>query len=123
MPSNVTEVEFAPDSAELTRLRDHTRQTLHQWGLDGLASVACLLVTELATNAIQHGRQPARLRLVHGDLLRIEVTDTHPEPPTPREPDATGGHGLTVLSGLADSWNVEHGQDGQKTVWCELLSP
>jgi hypothetical protein len=51
----------------------------------GLADDAALVVTELATNAVLHGRQPAVLRVLQGDdHLRVEVQDAGTDLPCSR---------------------------------------
>src|SRR5699024_8169974 len=91
-----------------------------------------LLVTELATNAVVHGRPPCRLRVHTGqEWLRIAVSDTDPHPPVVLNPgpDVDHGRGLLLVTTLADAWGVDRtrhpaGQDG-KVVWAEarLTSP
>lgn len=116
-------IDFIADTDELVELRDHTQAVLDRWELTPVGQVACLLVTELATNAIVHTGQPARLRLTHDQTLRIAVTDTDPTPPTFREPnlhDPNGGWGLIMLSRLSDHWDYVQNDEGGKTVLCEL---
>jgi anti-sigma regulatory factor (Ser/Thr protein kinase) len=86
-----------------------------------------LLVTEVVTNAIRHGRrQPTDevvVRLFTGQCLRVEVVDTGPTFERPEAPDrlapSPSGWGLFLLDRLATAWGVEAERAG-KTVWFEL---
>lgn len=86
-----------------------------------------LLVTELVTNAVVHGRPPCRLRvLADSQRLRVEVSDTAPRLPVLRHPgpDVDHGRGLLLVAGLADEWGVgradRRAQQRGKVVWAEL---
>ncbi|MFJ4621952.1 ATP-binding protein [Streptomyces sp. NPDC088812] len=110
---------------------------LDAWGwphaTDANGTVA-LLVAELATNAVRHGRENGRdfrLRLtLHPEdaTLRIEVTDARPahRPPTPGTlrppaPDAESGRGLHLVEALSSHWGATWGDGYTKTVWCEVV--
>lgn len=94
-----------------------------------LVSDAVLCVSEVVSNAVQHGRPAITLRLDSGrGGLGVEVTD-HGGPIdldglTPADDDSPGGRGLRIVDTLARAWGVrpgtteEHGQN--KTVWFEL---
>ena len=124
-----------PRGARLARrLASHR---LDAWGYpyesDTNATVT-LIVAELVTNAVTHGRVPGRdfrldLMLDHAlGLVRVEVTDTRgdrlpPGPPLPPpDPDADSGRGLCLVSALASRWWVGPRQDGGpgKTVRAEV---
>ncbi|MEV5985496.1 ATP-binding protein [Streptomyces sp. NPDC052051] len=104
------------------------------WPYDSEANrTATLLVAELATNAVVHGRVRGRdfrlcLTLHSADAtLRIEVTDarTDRRPPTPGtlappSPDADGGRGLLLVEALSTHWGATEGDPYTKTVWCEV---
>ncbi|MCI3151256.1 ATP-binding protein [Streptomyces sp. GB4-14] len=94
---------------------------------------ASLLVAELATNAVRHGRARGRdfaLRLTlyaEDETLRIEVTDARPDrsPPlpgtlTPADPDTESGRGLLLVESLSTHWGATAGDPYTKTVWCEV---
>ncbi len=83
---------------------------------------AVLLISELVTNAVHHTRHLLLVRVVLQDgLLRVEVTDDHPDLPSPsvREVSATGGRGLQFVDDLAAQWGVIPAAD-RKTVWFEI---
>jgi anti-sigma regulatory factor (Ser/Thr protein kinase) len=75
-----------------------------------------LLITEVVTNAVRHGRsdEAGRIELVVEDCpdgLRVEVRDggagfVAPAHPVPRESGA-GGWGLVLVQRLARRWGAE----------------
>jgi anti-sigma regulatory factor (Ser/Thr protein kinase) len=88
-----------------------------------LCETAALLVSELVTNAIIHGKTSATVE-VHrpADILRVSVRDASPAlPPVGARPtlSAESGRGLTIVSVLADAWGIET-VDGGKAIWFEL---
>ncbi|MCX5428400.1 ATP-binding protein [Streptomyces sp. NBC_00257] len=111
-------------------------EELHRWGwpYDTEANrTVSLLVAELATNAVRHGRvrgRDFRLRLAlrpGGQALRIEVTDARPErrPPAPGAipppfPDLDTGRGLLLVEALSTRWGATDSDPYTKTVWCEV---
>ncbi|MFJ9925548.1 ATP-binding protein [Streptomyces misionensis] len=109
--------------ARLARLL--AAEQLEAWGVP--LDPARLLVAELATNAVLHGRVPGRsfrLTLVVPEpgVLRIEVTDTRAEAlpvRTATTAPAESGYGLLLVGTLADRWGVRLGPVPCKTVWAE----
>jgi anti-sigma regulatory factor (Ser/Thr protein kinase) len=79
-----------------------------------------LMVSELATNGIQHGRTSFELTIERTvDEIRVQVTDRgggtpFMRSPTPEEPT---GRGLRIVDMLSDSWGIEWETDVEKTVW------
>jgi anti-sigma regulatory factor (Ser/Thr protein kinase) len=73
-----------------------------------------LLISELVTNAIRHGRsrRPVELSAYWAGDVRVEVVD-HGDGfvPSPRAGDLEepGGFGLYLVGRLADRWGVETG--------------
>ncbi|WP_052441212.1 ATP-binding protein [Streptacidiphilus anmyonensis] len=81
-----------------------------------------LLSAEVITNAARHtGAACAVLVLWTGERLRVEVTDTDPELPTPRglDPSVPHGRGLLLVAALAADWGAEPDPAG-KRVWFEV---
>ncbi|MCU8590157.1 ATP-binding protein [Streptomyces sp. A13(2022)] len=112
-----------PRGARLARLL--ATEQLRTWGLPW--HPAELIVAELATNAVTHGRVSGRdfgLSLcVVGDTLRIEITDTRGDRlPCPQRSatDTESGRGLLLVEALADRWGVVPGPPPRKTVWAEV---
>jgi anti-sigma regulatory factor (Ser/Thr protein kinase) len=85
---------------------------------------AVLLVSELASNAVQHAHTEFEVyaRWCASRLL-VAVIDTAPFRYRGRpDPTADGGRGLELVALLSSSWGVY--QDGDvKAVWFELGSP
>ncbi|MFI2378112.1 ATP-binding protein [Streptomyces sp. NPDC018964] len=111
--------------ARLARLL--ATEQLESWELP--LDPARLVVAELATNAVVHGRVPGRgfrltLTVTVDGVLRVEVTDPRGEsapvtggvPPEPAE----SGYGLLLVEESADRWGVVPGPFPCKTVWAEL---
>ncbi|MER6111820.1 ATP-binding protein [Streptomyces hirsutus] len=101
----------------------------HPHGSDA-HDTAVLVVAELASNAVLHGRVPGRdfaLSLSLDDsqgVIRIEVTDTHPAQPArlALDPDEDGGRGLLLVDALAADWGVRDRLGPGKTVWAECTA-
>ncbi|MFJ7244093.1 ATP-binding protein [Kitasatospora sp. NPDC098652] len=113
------------------------RRQLTCWGLNsthtGPFHSALLIVAELATNAVLHGRVPGRGFELHlsltttarrGTTLRIEISDPRgdrpPVLPTAPTPHAQSGRGLLLIAALSDRWGAIPRHPNAKTVWAEL---
>ena len=107
----------------LADARHFVEQTLTRWGVAGSVCFdAQLAVSELATNAINHGRPPVSLRLrLRGETLLVEVRDGEAQRPTPRHaaPHEVNGRGLLIVAAVAHRWGSAPTGAG-KTVWCEF---
>ncbi|GAA1303376.1 ATP-binding protein [Streptomyces javensis] len=99
---------------------------------DASCTVA-LLVAELASNAVRHGRVPGRdfrLRLACATAtrtIRIEVSDAREDrfpviPPTLTADDESG-RGLLLVDLLATRWGTSPRIPVGKTVWAECGGP
>ncbi|MFI0940537.1 ATP-binding protein [Streptomyces sp. NPDC021020] len=114
--------------------RHALRATLSRWGLLGLADDACVVLSELMTNSIEHtvprGHRVetrfVRLRPAEGGRptgLRIEVHDAEESVPVLRipAPDAEHGRGLPVVDALtAGHWGIAPREGIGKLTWAEL---
>ncbi|MFD3733719.1 ATP-binding protein [Streptomyces sp. NPDC058632] len=117
--------------ARLTRLPAAHQLTEwgHPHGTDA-HDAAVLVVAELASNAVLHGRVPGRdfaLALSLDDsrgIVRIEVTDTRPVRPARLVPgpDEDGGRGLVLVEALAADWGVGGRLGPGRTVWAECAT-
>ncbi|MER5863930.1 SpoIIE family protein phosphatase [Kitasatospora sp. NPDC002040] len=90
-------------------------------GLDELVDTTELLVSELVTNALRHGRGDIRLRLLRDRTVVCEVWDDGYAQPRQRRAQETdeGGRGLQLVSLLAERWGSRRTPNG-KIVWFEL---
>jgi PAS domain S-box-containing protein len=93
---------------------------------DGESDALVLMLSELATNAVQHAATEFEVQVQvapDGHRVRVEVTDSATGFPMPQEQvaDAPHGRGLHIVRTLADTWGIEmrRGQPG-KTVWFSL---
>jgi len=127
------ELGALPTALPCARL--HARHLLWEWGLDGLATTAELLVSELVTNAVKatagHYDQAAVRLQLSGDSSRvlIEVWDADPRPPAPEDlgedgtpdPQEEGGRGLFLVAALSARWDwYPTREPAGKVIWCEL---
>ncbi|GHE68558.1 hypothetical protein GCM10018785_41430 [Streptomyces longispororuber] len=113
------------DPSEVGRARELVRRQLRDWGLGALEDTACLLVSELVTNAVRHARgSRIGLRLVRSGRVLCEVEDQDPSLPTllSAGPGDEFGRGLRVVTRFAKEWGTSSGSSG-KTVWFELEPP
>ena len=89
-----------------------------------VSATAELLASELVANAVVHGEGVIELPLsVHGEVLRIEVSDEAPAQPQLQQPTSleTDGRGLQFVDAYALAWGTSRNDAGAgKTVWCEL---
>ncbi|MGH9016762.1 MAG: ATP-binding protein [Acidimicrobiales bacterium] len=129
---------MATSAAEARRT---ARVDLAAWGLSALDDTVSLLVTELVSNGVRHGRTALELHFsFDGSVLRIAVRDGNPHRPVPRAgqqpapvPDPTvprdprarpetrsGGWGLTLVDALSTHWGSDSDEGGGKTVWFDI---
>ncbi|HVF19438.1 MAG TPA: ATP-binding protein [Mycobacteriales bacterium] len=104
--------------------RRFVSETLRAWHVpDDPVDTACLLATELVTNAVLHAGSDVELLLEgSADTVRIEVVDSSAEVPEPRAVSSllgTTGRGLNLVKGLSTTWGVTPHNQG-KSVWFEL---
>ncbi|MFJ6103735.1 ATP-binding protein [Streptomyces sp. NPDC092359] len=106
--------------------RRELRRTLERWEWGAVEDAASLVLSELLTNAVRHGRVPGRevethfVRVPGG--LRIEVHDASERRPLMALPvaGADGGWGLPLVDTLAEKWGVDDRHGPGKLVWAEL---
>jgi serine phosphatase RsbU (regulator of sigma subunit)/anti-sigma regulatory factor (Ser/Thr protein kinase) len=82
-----------------------------------------LIVSELVTNAVLHGRTPATLRVRRlPECIRVEVEDAGRDLPVRMRTtdEAMTGRGLDMVAALASAWGVDAGSNGGKIVWAEI---
>ncbi|MGP9022164.1 ATP-binding protein [Streptomyces sp. BR1] len=127
-------VTLPSDPASVSAARKYVAGVLAEWGLasDGeTADTIRLIVSELATNAVQHtfGQSPTftvDMRLECDEQLHIGVTDSHPRWPKrlPAAVQQDNGRGMVIIRWLAAECggrlSVTPTPEGGKTVWIAL---
>ena len=92
---------------------------------DGVCDDAVLLISELVSNAVLHGRSEVQLWVGRkGRCLHVSVHDENSRHPARvrEDPDALDGRGLALVAELASAWGVQDDPTG-KAVWFELVLP
>jgi PAS domain S-box-containing protein len=123
-PRASAELTLSPEPEHVAGARKFTRHTLDAWGQAELADTACLLVSELMSNAVRHAHQTIDLRLHHTDReIIIEMTDDNPVMPARAVSGLSDeyGRGLALVETLASSWGSLP-SDGGKIVWFGLAT-
>lgn len=89
-------------------LRTITRHVLRAWKKQEIESSALLVVSELVTNAVQHGAGPEITVRVHCTIthLVVEVVNGVARRPQLRHADLLdeSGRGLAIVDCLAETW-------------------
>jgi len=115
-------LHLAADPASIRAARQALLRACADWGVARVAE-AELVVSELVTNALLHGRGDVGLRLhTDGGGLRIEVEDGSPGPPQVAQGRAPGhgGYGLRIVQRLS-SWGWYPTRIG-KVVWAYIAA-
>ncbi|GJF30028.1 hypothetical protein KNE206_27280 [Kitasatospora sp. NE20-6] len=118
---SVGDWRLPPEPTSVGRAREKACDWLIGRGLDELVDTTELLVSELVTNALRHGRGEIRVRLLHDRTVVCEVWDDGYAQPRQRRAQETdeGGRGLQLVSLLAERWGSRRTPKG-KIVWFEL---
>lgn len=88
----------------------------------GLADDVCLVISELVTNAMIHGRSDTVVRLRYvGECLRLEVADQNSRLPVlvAPDPESLSGRGLALVAAVSSLWGADRTGEG-KVVWAEF---
>ncbi|MFF1421654.1 ATP-binding protein [Streptomyces sp. NPDC058280] len=127
-------ITLPSDPASVPAARRYVAELLTEWGLPSEAETADtvrLIVSELATNAVQHtlGQSPTftvEIRLERHEQLRLGVTDSHPRWPQrlPAAVQQDNGRGMVIIRSLTAECggrlSVTPTSEGGKTVWITL---
>ncbi|MDI3406513.1 SpoIIE family protein phosphatase/ATP-binding protein [Streptomyces cavernicola] len=120
-PDQVAVWDVPDDPAAVPRIRGEVARRLADWELDEIAFTTELIVSELVTNAIRYGIQPARLRLLYdANSLICEVADASSTSPHLRRAATTdeGGRGLFLVAQCGTRWGTRYTARG-KVIWAE----
>lgn len=106
---------FQPRDESVAAVRRFVRGFLAE--IDFASDDVLIAVSELASNAVRHGRTNYTVSLEHLDgSVRVMVADAGVEATTPFQKSLRGGRGLKMVDKLASSWGVTAGVPG-KTYW------
>ncbi|MFG2427481.1 SpoIIE family protein phosphatase [Streptomyces sp. NPDC048590] len=116
--------DLPADPAVVSNARKRAAAQLAAWGLDDAVFTTELVVSELVTNAIRHGGDPIRLRLIRDAALICEVFDGSSTAPHLRRARMfdEGGRGLLLVASLTRRWGTRYSGTG-KTIWAEQPLP
>ncbi|MFJ3174130.1 SpoIIE family protein phosphatase [Streptomyces roseus] len=116
------EVPFEPSA--VGTMRALAMAKLEEWGLSELTFGTELVLSELITNAIRHGSEPVRVRLLHDRVLTCEVFDGSSSSPRLHYAKTTdeGGRGLFLVAQLSRRWGARYTPEG-KVIWSEQPLP
>lgn len=113
---------FAAEPLSVPAARRFALEALSDAPAEARQSVE-LMVSELATNSIRHGRTSFDVVIDwNANALRVEVTDHGGGTPRMRfpGPDEPTGRGLQIVDMLAGRWGIEQESESGKTVWFTL---
>jgi hypothetical protein len=115
------ELGITSELTELAKVRGWVRSVLRGFPAT-VVTTAVMVVDELTSNALRHGRGPYHVRLLPGAAkLRIEVDDGSGETARRRAPSDQGGRGLLLVERCAAAWGQLR-RPGGKTLWAELAT-
>ncbi|MFH9349125.1 SpoIIE family protein phosphatase [Kitasatospora sp. NPDC017646] len=119
-PSQVATWDVPDDFSAVSRLRNACGDQLTAWDLEELTFTTELILSELITNALRHGTEPIRVRMLRDTSLVCEVSDGSSTAPHLRYADATdeGGRGLFLVAQMAGRWGTRYTARG-KVIWAE----
>ncbi|MFE9751265.1 ATP-binding protein [Saccharothrix saharensis] len=120
-PTDAEVLELIGDVPRLAEVRRWTGDVLSDLADDEITD-AKLVVSELVTNAYEHGQHPLHVRLRRTrNLIRVEVADLSPRVPVIGRSSVrvTRGRGLLLVDRLCRRWGAVRNAVG-KTVWAVL---
>ncbi|WP_327065115.1 SpoIIE family protein phosphatase [Kitasatospora sp. NBC_01250] len=119
---DVAQWDVPSDSAAVGEVRAAVSRQLAQWGLDEMAFVTELILSELVTNAIRYATEPIQVRLLRDRTLICEVSDSSSTSPHLRYAASMdeGGRGLFLVAQFALRWGTRHTATG-KVIWAEQV--
>ncbi|MEV5957172.1 SpoIIE family protein phosphatase [Streptomyces sp. NPDC051987] len=120
----IAEWQVPADPAAVSEVRAKVTRQLADWDLEELSFATELILSELVTNAIRHGRAPIGVRLLRDRTLICEVSDGSTTSPHLRYAASTdeGGRGLFLVAQIAERWGTRYTPAG-KVIWAEQPVP
>ncbi|MFJ4850807.1 MULTISPECIES: SpoIIE family protein phosphatase [unclassified Streptomyces] len=120
-PCQVVSWDLPLQPAAVSSARALTTRQLARWGLEHLVPSTELIVSELVTNAIRHGRGPIGLRLIRDQVMTCEVSDSSNSLPRLRHarPTDESGRGLLLVNRLSRRRGTRYTRGEGKIVWAE----
>ncbi|MFJ7207167.1 SpoIIE family protein phosphatase [Streptomyces sp. NPDC098789] len=123
-PDRIAEWEVPFHASAVASMRARAVAKLADWGLSELSFATELVLSELITNAIRHGAEPVRVRLLFDRVLTCEVFDASSSSPRLHYATTTdeGGRGLFLVAQLSRRWGARYTPEG-KVIWSEQPLP
>lgn len=123
-PPMLTATRFRRAVQEIPRSRRFVSDAIEDYG-GKVTDAVMLVVSELITNAVRHGRGEVELRVhIDGDEVRVEVLDDGhaavAAPLKPPAPSSLGGRGLLLVREVSKRWGSGFDDDGRTMVWAEV---
>lgn len=118
-------VSLPRDLSSLRSARNFVRETF-SFASPADRDSAELIVSELVTNALEHGKGEIVVRAVAREgSLYLSVSDDESNEPQLRQVNATSsrGRGLLIVDRLSSRWGVTPSAGGGKAVWAAIDSP
>ena len=118
---------FPPQLGAVRAARSLVEGACRAWHLDDMREDAALIISELAANAVEHGRTDLTATVFDdGCRLHLAVHDRNPRYPFFEEPAPARsgrlderGRGLRLVRAVASAWGALPALDG-KVVWATL---
>jgi anti-sigma regulatory factor (Ser/Thr protein kinase) len=125
IPDWLHQTVLVAEPVSASRARDFVRLHLVEHHLPYLVEDIRLVVSELATNAMEHARTPFTVTLSASDgTVRLTVRDGSASVPVRAVPQATDvrGRGLVLVELLSREWGTSTDRPGSKSVWASFAT-
>ena len=118
--------EYAATARQVSAARHWVHETVNGLVDDETAYDLSLCAVELADNARKHGRSNGVISValhLTEDTVRLEVTNERAGTTIPHVTDnllTEEGHGLRIVSSVAQKWGHHSTPDLKQVVWCQF---